>query len=56
MFLVVVPLAVHHKREEDRQDGVVGGEVEAELHDIPYRVLEGELKVGQLGYLTTLKV
>ena len=56
MFFVVVPLAVHHEREEDGQDGVVGGQVEAELHDIPYRVLEGELKVRQLGYLTTLEI
>ncbi len=56
MFLVIVPLAVDHQGEEDGQDGIVSGEIEAELHDIPYRVLEGEFEVGQLGYLTVLKI
>ena len=56
VFLIVVILAVHHQREQHRQDGVVCWEVEAELHDIPYRVFEGEFEVGQLGHLPILKI
>lgn len=56
MFLVVVTLTVHHQREQDRQDGIVCGEVEAELHDIPYRVFEGEFEVGELCNLSILKI
>lgn len=56
MFLAVVTLTVHHQREQDWQDGIVCGEIEAELHDIPYRVFEGEFEVGKLCHLPVLKI
>jgi len=46
----ILTLTVHHESDEHRQDSIVGGEVEAELHHIPDWVFDTDLERSQLHF------